>query len=135
LGSIGVTQCKSASSGKDALRFLSRNEVDVVFLDWEMANGSGIELLKKVRHPSFGPMAFVPIIMVTAHADAEHVIEARDAGVHEFLVKPLTGRLVLQRLQSVIKRPRPFVRSDQYFGPRRGENDPAPMMPFPDAEG
>jgi two-component system, chemotaxis family, chemotaxis protein CheY len=52
--------------------------------------------------------------------------EARDAGVNEFLAKPLTARGVIERIHQVVENPRPFVRSDDYFGPdRRRRADPA----------
>jgi len=56
-------------------------------------------------------------IMVSAHAEPDRVLEARGAGIHEYLIKPITGRAVLERLEAVVNIPRPFVRSDTYFGP------------------
>jgi DNA-binding response OmpR family regulator len=53
------------------------------------------------------------------------VVDARDAGVTEFVAKPLTAKAVLERIQAVIYRPRPFVRTPNYFGPdRRRREDP-----------
>ena len=64
--------------------------------------------------------------MVTGHSTFARVNEARDAGVSEFLTKPLTARVVVERLHQAIEHPRPFVRSGDYFGPdRRRRVDPA----------
>jgi DNA-binding response OmpR family regulator len=60
---------------------------------------------------------------MTGHSEKSRVVEARDAGVTEFVAKPLTARSVLERLQAVIYRPRPFVRSAGYFGPDRRRRD------------
>lgn len=62
---------------------------------------------------------YLPVIMITGHSERSRVIEARDAGVNEFVVKPLTARALLSRLDSVIMRPRPFIRCRTYFGPDR----------------
>ena len=59
------------------------------------------------------------MIMLTGHADKDHVMAARDAGVHEFLAKPVSPRNVYGRLLSVLNSNRPFVRNDDYFGPDR----------------
>jgi two-component system chemotaxis response regulator CheY len=64
--------------------------------------------------------------MITGHLTVRRIAEARDAGVNEFVAKPITARSVLDRLQLIIDHPRPFVRTDDFFGPdRRRRNDPA----------
>ena len=68
---------------------------------------------------------FVPIVMLTGHTSLERVHQARDAGINEFLAKPVSSKNLLGRLVSVIEHPRPFVRARCYFGPcrRRRRND------------
>ncbi len=69
--------------------------------------------------------------MLTGHAARARVEEARDAGVTEFVVKPVTARAVLDRINAVILRPRHFVRTSEYFGPdRRRRQDPAYQGPW-----
>ena len=64
--------------------------------------------------------------MITGHSTMARVNEARDAGVSEFLAKPLTARGVIERLHQAIENPRTFVRTEDYFGPdRRRRDDPA----------
>jgi DNA-binding response OmpR family regulator len=73
----------------------------------------------------------LPIIMMTGHSEKSRVVEARDAGVTEFVAKPLTAKAVLERIQAVIYRPRPFVRTATYFGPgRRRRDDPTFAGPW-----
>ena len=63
--------------------------------------------------------------MITGHAEISRVAEARDAGVTEFLVKPITAHALFDRISSVIARPCPFIRTATYFGPdRRRKNTP-----------
>ena len=64
--------------------------------------------------------------MLTGHTSVDHVQAARDAGVNEFLAKPVSSKAILSRLVAVIEHPRPFVRTKVYFGPcrrRRREGD------------
>jgi DNA-binding response OmpR family regulator len=64
--------------------------------------------------------------MLTAHSDKTRVEAARDAGASEFCAKPVTAAELLRKVGAVIDRPRPFVRTDSYFGPdRRRRDDPA----------
>jgi DNA-binding response OmpR family regulator len=78
-----------------------------------------------VRNAPDSRNPYLPIIMMTGHSERYRVMEARDAGVTEFVAKPLTAKSVLERIQAVIYRPRPFVRTADYFGPdRRRKDDP-----------
>jgi DNA-binding response OmpR family regulator len=75
--------------------------------------------VRLVRTGKDSPNPFVPIIMLTGHTEMHRVIEARDAGVHEFLAKPISAKGLYSRVKSIIERPRPFIRAGLYFGPDR----------------
>ena len=91
-----------------------------------MSPMDGLELTRKVRSATGVSNPFVPIVMTTANSEERHVIQARNAGVTEFLVKPLTVRSVYSRLCAIIERPRVFVNGGGYLGPdRRRRNDPS----------
>ena len=95
-------------------------------IDLRMRPVDGLEFTRQVRGDANGKYAFLPIIMLTGYAERSRVEEARDAGVTEFIVKPVTAKAVLSRLQNVIYKPRPFVQTKTYFGPdrrRRADND------------
>lgn len=117
LHAVGVGEIVTARNGNEALAFLEKSSADLAYVDWEMKPINGIKFLQAVRRSKHGSNAFMPIIMVTSHNEKSHVVEARDAGVHEYLIKPFKGREVLARLASVINNPRPFIRTDTYFGP------------------
>ena len=69
--------------------------------------------------------------MMTGHTDRRRVLEARDAGVNEFVAKPLTARALIDRLRSVIDNERGWVKSNSYTGPdRRRKANPAYPGPF-----
>ena len=71
-----------------------------------------------MRSPDSFPYPNVPIIMLTGHGERSRVIEAVRLGVHEFLLKPVSGaRRCTSALASVLLHPRPMVRRGDYYGP------------------
>ncbi len=124
LRAIGVSAVYDAGTVDAAYRELTLRPIDLLFVDWEMPPDSGMDFVIKVRTAADSPNPYVPIIMLTGHADKAHVAAARDAGVYEFLAKPVSPRNVYERLISVLNSTRSFVRIGNYFGPdrRRREN-------------
>jgi DNA-binding response OmpR family regulator len=84
-----------------------------------MEGMSGVDLVRMLRGDPLSPNPFVPVIMLTGHTSPEHVRQARDAGVNEFIAKPVSVKTMMSRLAAVIEHPRPFVRTSRYFGPCR----------------
>lgn len=131
LAGVGVQQVRECWDGAEALDALRQWPADVAIVDFQMTPIDGVEFTRLVRNAGDSPNPFLPIIMLTGHAERSRVEEARDAGVTEFVVKPVTARAVLDRLNAVILRPRPFVRTADYFGPdRRRRQDPNWVGPW-----
>lgn len=84
-----------------------------------MEPDDGLHLVKWVRTSPDSPDNFLPIIMVTGHTEKARITEARDAGINEFMAKPVSAKALYRRLVSVIEHPRQFVRTKTYFGPDR----------------
>ncbi len=123
---LGVRNIREADNGADALRELKTFAADIVFCDWNMDPLDGLEFTRMVRTASDSPNPFVPIIMLTAHNEFTHVTTARDAGINEYLIKPVTPKSLYARICAVIDNPRPYIRSfgkDHYFGPTRRRRD------------
>jgi two-component system, chemotaxis family, chemotaxis protein CheY len=118
-----VRQCENGMRG---IRELSIFPADVAVVDLAMEPLNGLDFTRIVRNASESNNPFMPIIMLTGYAEANLVSEARDAGVNEFLAKPVSARSLYQRIVSVIQEPRPFVKTNSYFGPdRRRRDNPA----------
>jgi CheY-like chemotaxis protein len=131
LGGVGVTQVRESGDGAEALGILRQWPADLAIVDFRMAPVDGVEFTRLVRNAADSPNKFLPIIMMTGYAERSRVMEARDAGVTEFIVKPLTARALVDRLNNVIFKPRAFIRTPDYFGPdRRRRQDPAFQGPF-----
>lgn len=125
LRAIGVNHIHEARDGAEGLQMLRDHSINLVMTDLSMAPLDGIDFVRLLRNSPDSPNQLTPVIMVTGHSTLARVHEARDAGVNEFLAKPLTARGVVERLHQAIEHPRPFVRSADYFGPdRRRRNDP-----------
>lgn len=114
LGFRDVVEC---SDGGEALEELRIRPADIIFLDWAMDPINGIEFLQLLRRSQDSPCPRANVIMLTGHTTASHVIEARNAGVTEFLAKPVSAQKLYSRVMSVLQHPRPFVVSDSYVGP------------------
>jgi two-component system chemotaxis response regulator CheY len=82
----------------------------------------GLELTQMIRQPGANSNPYVPIIMLTGHSEKKRVIAARDAGVTEFLAKPISAKALYGRVLNVVANPRPFIRTKTYFGPDRRRN-------------
>jgi CheY-like chemotaxis protein len=131
LRAIGVRHVFEAMDGAEALTIMRSTAIDVVFTDLSMDGLDGIDFVNLVRQSPDSPNPFVPIVMITGHSTERRVREGRDAGVNEFLTKPVTARGVVHRLTLLIENPRPFVRSEDYFGPdRRRRDDPRHRGPW-----
>ncbi len=119
---FGVRDVYEAGDGATALVMFGQLMPDIVMTDWEMPIVDGLELTQMIRQPDSPANPRVPIIMVTAHCERKHVVAARDAGVTEFLIKPLSAKALRERILSVVLHPRPFIQSKTYFGPDRRRN-------------
>ena len=119
LGVLGCKHITDAINGEDAWDIMLNNPPDLLIVDWEMQPMDGIELVGKVRNDKNSPDRFMPIIMLTAHSERPRIIAARDCGVNEFVMKPISAKTLFSRLNAVIEHPRRFVRTSEYFGPDR----------------
>lgn len=119
LKTFGINNVISAKNGEEGFLKYCDNNPDLVIADWMMKPMDGISLTRRIRNDPVSPNQFVPIILMTGFSEKRRVIQARDAGVTEFLVKPFNARDLYRRISQVIERPRQFVRSEDFFGPDR----------------
>ncbi len=131
LHGVGVMHVREARDGSEALETMREWPVDLAIVDFQMFPLDGVEFTRLIRNAPDSVNVYLPIIMMTGHSERSRVMEARDAGVTEFVAKPVTAKAVLDRIQAVIYHPRSFVRSSDYFGPeRRRRQDPFHAGPW-----
>jgi CheY-like chemotaxis protein len=119
LESLGVATVYTADNGAHGFAQYQKYNPDIIITDWLMQPVDGIEFIRMVRSHPESPNRMVPIIIITGYSAVTRVIEARDQGVTEFLVKPFTAHDLAKRMAYVINRPRDFVEAPKYHGPDR----------------
>jgi CheY-like chemotaxis protein len=122
LNGFGTREIYEAEDGPSGLEAFTQYSPEIVITDWVMPGLDGLELTRMMRQPDGHSNAYVAIIMLTGHSEKARVMAARDAGVTEFLAKPISANGLYQRIFSVIANPRPFIRTATYFGPDRRRN-------------
>lgn len=99
LRQIGFTNIIEADDGTTAWEIINKEKVDFVVSDWNMPQMTGIELLRKVR--SSEQYNGLPFLMVTAEAQQENIIEAVQAKVSNYIVKPFTAETMKQKIDKI----------------------------------
>jgi len=126
LYSFRIRSIVECSNGAQALKELKHFHADVLITDWMMEPVNGLNLTREIRAGDESGNQYLPIIMLSGHTELESVMEARDAGINEFVAKPVSVSALLSRLMLIIENPRPFVRTEEYFGPSRRRKKSGP---------
>jgi CheY-like chemotaxis protein len=111
-----MIKCQSVRDAKDVIR---QQSIDFVIADAQLPVENGYSFLEWLRREAAEPSRYIPAIMTTSHTRAGDVIRARDCGAHFIVTKPLTPKVLLDRIFWVAKDERLFVTSDNYVGPDR----------------
>jgi CheY-like chemotaxis protein len=119
LARLGVQRIQEYADPSEALSELRFRKPNLIFTDLSMTPMDGLDLARAVRRRPSESESKIPIIMVTGHTERHHIEAARDAGVNEILAKPITLGGLIQRIEEIVVRPRPFIRCATYVGPCR----------------
>jgi len=101
LKEIGYANTDEADDGARALQKLKAERFDFVLSDWNMPNMTGIELLRAIRADD--AIKHLPVLMITAEARKENIIEAAEAGASGYIVKPFTAATLDEKLRKIMK--------------------------------
>jgi len=101
LKELGYTNTEEAEDGAAALNLLRSTKFDFVVSDWNMPNMTGLELLKSIRADE--SLKTLPVLMITAEARKENIIEAAHAGASGYIVKPFTAATLDEKLSKIFK--------------------------------
>ena len=102
LRDLGFNNTSEADDGNTALPMLKNGSFDFLITDWNMPGMTGIELLRAVRADE--QLAGMPVLMVTAEQKREQIIEAAQAGVNGYIVKPFTAQTLKEKLEKIFER-------------------------------
>lgn len=101
LKELGFSNVEEAEDGQIALNKLKNGSFEFVVTDWNMPNMSGIELLKAIRADA--ALKHLPVMMITAEAKKENIIEAATAGASGYIVKPFTAATLDEKLNKIFQ--------------------------------
>jgi len=102
LRDLGFTNTAEADDGNTALPMLQSGSFDFLVTDWNMPGMSGIDLLRAVRADE--RLKHLPVLMVTAEAKRDQIIEAAQAGVNGYVVKPFTAQALKEKIEKIFER-------------------------------
>ncbi|GIX40184.1 MAG: response regulator [Silanimonas sp.] len=102
LADLGLTNVAEAEDGGVAFTMLKQGGFDFVITDWNMPGVTGIELLKMIRADE--KLKTLPVLMVTAEAKREQIIEAAQAGVNGYIIKPFTAATLKEKIDKIFER-------------------------------
>ncbi len=126
LRSLSLTNISSARSEDVAATFLLERPIDVLLVSWEDGDAlNGPDFVRHLRRFEDDRIRRLPVIFLTSALTRQMVLNGRDAGVDEFLAKPISPLAMRQRLEMVIETPRPFIDCSVYLGPCRRRKNPA----------
>lgn len=100
LNDLGYTNVTEADDGKTALPVLKSGVIDFLITDWNMPGMPGLELLKEVRNDPATKK--LPVLLVTAEAKREQIVEAAQAGVNGYVVKPFTAQTLKEKIDKIL---------------------------------
>jgi two-component system, chemotaxis family, chemotaxis protein CheY len=100
LNDLGYTDVVEADDGNTALPILKAGGVDFLITDWNMPGMQGLDLLKAVRADA--ALAKLPVLLVTAEAKREQIVEAAQAGVNGYVVKPFTAQTLKEKIEKIL---------------------------------
>ena len=102
LRDLGFSNTFEADDGNTALPMLKNGDYDFVVTDWNMPGMQGIDLLKEIRKDQ--ALCHIPVLMVTAEAKREQIIEAAQSGVNGYIIKPFTAATLKEKLEKIFER-------------------------------
>ncbi|ADC63825.1 chemotaxis response regulator CheY [Allochromatium vinosum] len=102
LRELGFSNTSEADDGSTALPMLKSGGFDFLITDWNMPNMEGIALLKAVRADPM--LKSLPVLMVTAEAKRDQIVEAAQAGVNGYIVKPFTAETLKEKIDKIFER-------------------------------
>lgn len=127
LHAVGAQHIAVAGTGDDALARSRAEVTDLLICDWNLPQLDGFALVKRIREDNHNPNRHTPVIVLTGHAQARNVQRARDCGANLVLAKPISPKMIYDRLLWIAEDPRSFVLSSGYIGPDRRFKEGPPL--------
>ncbi len=102
LKDLGFVNIEEAPDGAQAYTKLKNGGFGFIVSDWTMPNLDGLGLLKKVRQDE--ELKDLPVLMITAEAEKDKIVQAMQAGVNNYIVKPFTGQVLKEKIDTIFEK-------------------------------
>jgi DNA-binding response OmpR family regulator len=122
LNELGIQNVRHGKTAQEVVATLMSEPIDLVIID-DLSPLDGVKFLNTLRRGNTKLPNAVPVMFVTAVAERDRIIAARDAGANEIMLKPFSAAQLKARLEKTVKRPREFVEAKAYVGPDRRRRD------------
>jgi DNA-binding response OmpR family regulator len=123
---FGVRTLLKASCGEEAKHIMADREINLVVCNDVLPDMPGYEFVRWLRRSKIEPNAFTPVILTSGHTKRSMVSEARDTGANFVIAKPISTKVLLERVVFVARESRPFLDAGEYTGPDRRFHDMGP---------
>lgn len=119
LAVFNIRNVVQTACANEAFQAMAAHQFHLALIDLNLPDMDGVEITRRIRRGIDGKQPELPIIMVSGETTIERVVAARDAGIHEFVAKPVSPDILFRRIHATLTCPRPFVRTAEYIGPDR----------------
>lgn len=116
---MGFSSVFTAANSREALLEISAHSPSAMLLDYRLSKVDGLSLTERLRRSGDSGNIGIPVILMASAIDASLVQRARDAGVNEIVMKPISMQVLVRRLLHTLTKYRPVVRGGGYIGPDR----------------
>jgi CheY-like chemotaxis protein len=130
LHGFGVRHPYRCYDAAKALETCRETDLDLIICDGALAGGEAYDFIADLRRSDLEPNRYTPVMVIQGHTPADQILKARDCGANFVVAKPITPRLLLERVLWIAQEQRPFIELDSYVGPdRRFQNIGPPGGP------
>ena len=127
---FGVRHPYRCSDREKAMEVCREADLDLIICDGALPNGETYDFIAALRRSDLEPNRYTPVMVIQGHTPADQILKARDCGANFVVAKPITPRLLLERVLWIASEQRPFIELETYIGPdRRFQNHGPPGGP------
>lgn len=119
LSGFGIGRLLKSVTSSDAQRIAKENALDLIIIDGHMPNMDGYEFIQWLRREADNENRFVPILLLTGETRLSHVFRGRDCGANFVVAKPISPKVLLDRIYWMARDAREFIEAETYVGPDR----------------
>jgi len=116
---FGVRQPYRCFNKAEAMEKCREADLDIIVCDGSLPEGETYDFISELRRSDIEPNRYVPVMVIQGHTPKDQIQKARDCGANFVVAKPITPRLLLERILWIAQESRPFIELDGYVGPDR----------------